>query len=475
MPRRALRPDVSRTGRVRLAALTCAVALLAPRAAAAHPAALHAAEPATWWTVEPGVLAALALTAAWYALGVRGLWRAAGRGRGVGRARVAAFAGALVALVAALVSPLDAMAEQLFSAHMVQHLLLILVVAPLAVLGAPSFVWLWALPRAGRVALGRWWRRRRRLRRAAHGVTAPVSAWLLHSAALWIWHAPSAYQAALRRPAVHALEHLAFLGTALLFWWAVAPSAGRRRLSHGSGVLYVAAMGAQGSALGALLALSSVPWYPAHAPGAQAWHVAPIDDQQLAGLLMWIPASIVYVGTALALVARWLRAGEAVRVPPTPALPGRRRATAAPAVGSALVALALAVLGLGACRSDDARAAQAAAGGRTGAGMPAALAALEAGASQPVDPDSGRGAIVRYGCGSCHLIPGVSGADGMVGPPLIAWSRRTVIAGEVPNTPEQLVHWIVMPQSIEPGTAMPNLGVTDEEARNIAAYLYTLR
>lgn len=91
------------------------------------------------------------------------------------------------------------------------------------------------------------------------------------------------------------------------------------------------------------------------------------------------------------------------------------------------------------------------------------------------DADRGKAAIQMYGCGSCHIIPGVRDANGMVGPPLIMWSRRTYIAGEVPNTPEFLVRWIQMPQAIEPGTAMPNLGVTEGRARDIAAYLYTLK
>lgn len=91
------------------------------------------------------------------------------------------------------------------------------------------------------------------------------------------------------------------------------------------------------------------------------------------------------------------------------------------------------------------------------------------------DANRGKAAIAMYGCGSCHTIPGVRTAIGMVGPPLIMWSRRTYIAGEVPNTPEFLVRWIETPQTIEPGTAMPNLGVTETHARDIAAYLYTIR
>jgi cytochrome c len=91
------------------------------------------------------------------------------------------------------------------------------------------------------------------------------------------------------------------------------------------------------------------------------------------------------------------------------------------------------------------------------------------------DPSRGKAAIRSYGCGSCHMIPGVTGAHGQVGPPLTDWSQRVYIGGEVPNSTDFLVRWIEMPQAIEPNTAMPNLRVTEGEARDIAAYLYTLR
>jgi cytochrome c1 len=106
--------------------------------------------------------------------------------------------------------------------------------------------------------------------------------------------------------------------------------------------------------------------------------------------------------------------------------------------------------------------------------VPGAGPVLDAAAFAPATPERGRAAIDAFGCGSCHMIPGVQGAVGLVGPPLTAWSRRTVIAGELPNTPQNLVRWIMRPQSIEPGTAMPNLGVGDADARAIAAYLATL-
>jgi cytochrome c1 len=91
------------------------------------------------------------------------------------------------------------------------------------------------------------------------------------------------------------------------------------------------------------------------------------------------------------------------------------------------------------------------------------------------DAKRGVEVIEAYGCGSCHTIPGVRNAKGLVGPPLLWWSRRTFIAGELPNTPENLVRWIQSPQSVEARTAMPTLGLSDQQARDVAAYLYTVR
>jgi cytochrome c1 len=91
------------------------------------------------------------------------------------------------------------------------------------------------------------------------------------------------------------------------------------------------------------------------------------------------------------------------------------------------------------------------------------------------DPARAPAVIDQFGCGSCHTIPGIRNASGLVGPPLLWWSRRTFIAGEIPNTPENLVRWIRSPQSVEAHTAMPTLGLSEQQARDVAAYLYTLR
>ncbi len=94
---------------------------------------------------------------------------------------------------------------------------------------------------------------------------------------------------------------------------------------------------------------------------------------------------------------------------------------------------------------------------------------------QGANPDRGRRLIAHYGCGACHVIPGVTQANALLGPPLTSWSRRGFIAGVLPNSPTYLVRWIMTPQAVVPGNAMPDMGVTQRDAQDIAAYLYTIR
>jgi putative membrane protein len=262
------------------------------------------------WDASGAELSLIGLPTLWYAVGLRALWRRAGRGHGVSTIQAVSFESGMLIVALTLTSPLDALADALFSAHMVQHLLLILVAAPLIVLGAPVLPMLWALPDVRRRALGRWWVRRAALRQLVHVITDPGLAFALHLTALWFWHFPVPYQAALRDPPLHAVEHLSFFGTALLFWWAVASPAGRRRTNEGTGILLVAGTLMQSGVLGAVLMFARTPWYPAHAFGARQWGMTLLEDQQLAGLIMWIPASAVYVGAAAWLFLCWMRRDE---------------------------------------------------------------------------------------------------------------------------------------------------------------------
>lgn len=252
---------------------------------------------------EPSVLLGVVVAVGVYGRGVARLWSRAGRGRGVGVWQVAAFASGLLALLIALESPLDSLSADLFAVHMVQHLVLILVAGPLVVLGAPLLPILWALPEQARRGLGALWKHLRVFEQ-------PGVAFALHSLALWAWHVPVLYAAAIDSRAVHILEHVTFLGTAILFWFAVLRPG---RSVVGLGVLLVFALALQSSILGALLAFSPTPWYTAHLTSATQWGLSPLEDQQIAGLSMWVPGGAIYLAAALGLFAAWFK--EPARAP----------------------------------------------------------------------------------------------------------------------------------------------------------------
>jgi putative membrane protein len=248
-----------------------------------------------WWSWEPITIGLIALTAILYAIGLRS---AAARRR---RWQPIAFFAGLITLLLALISPIDTLGGILFSAHMAQHELLMIVAAPLLVLGHPLIAILWALPPSWRVGAGRF---------ANSLVTGPLVATILHAIALWIWHLPSLYQATLRSDFIHALQHMSFLLTAMLFWWALMH--GRfGRIGYGVAVVYVFVTAAHSGALGALIALSPQVIYPIYQPTTAQWGLDAIEDQQLAGLIMWIPAGVLMTILGVALFAAWL--GEAER------------------------------------------------------------------------------------------------------------------------------------------------------------------
>lgn len=249
----------------------------------------------TAWTFDPLVIASLLAAAAVYGRG------AARMRRPVGRARALAFAGALLALTVALLSPVEVAAGEVLWAHMLQHVLLISAAAPLLAASRPGVPLLVGLPGGLRRALV-WWGRRRPLRAAWRILTAPAAAWLLAAVILWTWHVPALYEAAVGIRAVHVLEHLTLLGSAWLFWRVALPPTSDRRLARGMDVVYLITGGFQGGALGALFVFSAVPFYELYASSA-----TPLADQQLAGALMWIPSGVISLGAAAALFVAWLR------------------------------------------------------------------------------------------------------------------------------------------------------------------------
>lgn len=281
------------------------------RAAWAHGVA-HAR--AWWqeWNLDPPLLLVLAGVLAAYGLGTWRLWRRMGAGRGLGGWQVASFALGWLALLVALVSPLDALSDELAAAHMGQHMLLMMVAAPLMVLGHPALGMLWGLPASWRRHLGLRWLAR--WRRGSYRVVQPLVAWLAFALALWLWHLPQLYQAALLHPALHVGQHLCFFGTAALYWRVLLDPVGRVRLNRGLGVLYLFTTSVHGTLLGVFMALSPVAWYPAYEGRAHAWGLTALQDQQLAGGLMWMPACALYALAALGILALWLQ--EEPRVTP---------------------------------------------------------------------------------------------------------------------------------------------------------------
>jgi putative membrane protein len=271
------------------------------------------------WSFEPLVIGGLALSGWLYLRGLRALWRKAGPGHGVQGWEGGGFAAGWLVLVVALVSPLHQLGGVLFSAHMAQHELLMALAAPLLILGRPLIPLLWALPMPWRRRLGAW-AASAPIRGSWQFLTLPLVAWTLHAVAIWIWHAPALYQGTLNSETVHTLQHVSFLATALLFWWALLR--GREgRLGRPAAVLYLFTTSVHTSLLGALLAFSSTLWYPLYGSNTAAWGLTALEDQQLAGLIMWVPGGMAYLIAALAMAATWLNEPRAGVVLPTAAPP----------------------------------------------------------------------------------------------------------------------------------------------------------
>lgn len=274
----------------------------------------HGGQPHNWhdlvraWSFEPLVVIGLVASLILFAIGLRRLWREVPRKRFGRMAEPMCFACGWLALFVALVSPLHAWGRVLFSAHMSQHEVLMLVAAPLLVLGRPIVVFLWAFPvnwsrRIGNLGKIGWVQRAWRL------LTIPLVAWLVHAVALWIWHVPVLFEAVLQNEWVHTLQHLSFLISALLFWWALIHGP-QGAMGYGAAVLYLFTTSIHSGALGALLTLAGSVWYPSYTGLTNSWGLTPLEDQQLGGLIMWIPAGLVYIIAGLALFAGWLREAE---------------------------------------------------------------------------------------------------------------------------------------------------------------------
>jgi putative membrane protein len=275
--------------------------LLTPAPAFAHGAG---GEP---WRPELSIAVPLLLFAALYAIGLARLWRRSDLGRASLRRGALLFAAGWATLAAATASPLHEAGERSFTFHMIEHELIMLPAALLLVLARPGPVLLWAFPARIRGLFAATARNGRGLWTLA---SAPIAATGLQALALWAWHMPPLFDRALESEGWHIAQHLSFLLTALLFWWAMAHGrAGRHGYGLASLCLFLTSL--IGGALGALMAVSASPWYaPYAAMGMTPWGLSPAEDQQLAGLVMWIPGGAFHAAAALVFLLSWLRASE---------------------------------------------------------------------------------------------------------------------------------------------------------------------
>jgi putative membrane protein len=280
---------------------TTAILLFAPALLLAHRG--EAVQPHDLWSAwefDPGVVVPLISSAMLYLVGSR-------KQRTITALQKTCFWAGWWALAAALISPIHPLGEVLFSAHMVQHEILMLLAAPLLVLSRPLVAFLWGIPIAWRRALGKW-AKAGYVRRSCSFLTDPFTAWWIHAAAIWAWHAPFLFELTLTSQLAHTAQHLSFFLSALFFWWALFYAQGRK--SHGAAVLYVFTTAVHTSILGALLTFAPHIWYQGYAKTTQVWGFTPVEDQQLGGLIMWVPASLVYLAAGLGLFAAWLKESD---------------------------------------------------------------------------------------------------------------------------------------------------------------------
>lgn len=264
------------------------------------------------WDMTLGLL--ILLVGGCYAWGLLAVWRQAGVGHGITRGQALRFALGVLTLLAALASPLHPLGEMLFTAHMVQHLLLVVVAAPLLLLGAPAVALAWALPPGTRRPLAQWWQRCALGQQVVNGLLHPLVAGWLFGLTLWLWHVPALYEAALHNQFWHAAEHSTLLITALLFWGTANPTSTANAQRRGYAILLLFATAMHSGLLGALLTFATTPWYPSYQRTSLLWGITPLADQQLAGVLMWWPMGLVFGAGILWQVAQWLHTpGEEVR------------------------------------------------------------------------------------------------------------------------------------------------------------------
>ena len=260
----------------------------------------------TTWSLDPSVIFGAVVVLALYAVGVRSVAASDPAERAVLPRRAASFAVGVALIVLALVSPLDALTDDLLSLHMLQHVVLATLAPPLVILGLPP-------------GLVRWLLRRGAVDRAVRLLTLPFVAAALFIVNMWAWHAPPLYEAALLHESVHIGQHLAFIATGLLFWWPIIePVAERAAMGTGGRLLYVFVTGFPMGILALLLVSAQSPAYGFYADRGVLWGISPLADQQIAGVIMGAIGEGASFVAFTVLFLRFMASEEEVVAPASP-------------------------------------------------------------------------------------------------------------------------------------------------------------
>jgi len=280
-------------------ALAAALLFVVARAALAHAEGSGEAG-------EGFLIALLFGCAAWYLVGFVRVYAESRGGRPSLARHALLFAGGWLVIALSLLTPLHALGGRSFTAHMIEHELLMLVAAPLFAWSKPLGVLLWAFPARARhsiasIAQHRWYDA------AWSGISTPMAAALVQAAVMWLWHAPSLFNRALVSEGWHAAQHLSFVFAAILFWWSIDAAARERRAGVAAVWLFFTSL--QSGLLGVLMTFAQSPWYPRYIELGLSGlaGMTPLEDQQLAGIIMWIPGGMVHAIVALVYLSRWLK------------------------------------------------------------------------------------------------------------------------------------------------------------------------
>jgi putative copper resistance protein D len=257
------------------------------------------------WRFDPTAIVPRVLVAALYAWAVQRV-DAAHPGNRHSSHRTWMFMAGLLAIAVALTSPIEAYEGLLFSVHMIQHMLLELVAAPLLLAGAPITLALRvSSPRVRRGLLAVL------QSRVVHVISFPVIAWVLFAAVNWGWHFSTLYDQALENDLLHYFQHATFLGAALLFWWpAIGADPSPWRLPHPMRLFYLFLAMPQNSFLGVALLQTSTVLYPHYVTNGRTWGPSPLEDQHLGGVLMWVMGDMAFLAGMAVVVALWVRYEE---------------------------------------------------------------------------------------------------------------------------------------------------------------------